>query len=50
MYYNGMGVEKDVEKAKEMYKMAAVEDKNAKVLLEELEMEEQKMKENSDKK
>ena len=40
MYYNGLGVPKDKNKAKELYKQAAVSDKNAKVLLEELELEE----------
>lgn len=43
MYYNGLGVDKDIKKAKEFYKMAAIEDKNAQLLLEELEMEEQKL-------
>ena len=43
MYYNGLGVNKDLKRAKDLYKMAAVEDKNAKTLLEELEIEEQKM-------
>lgn len=48
MYYNGLGVKKDLSKAKELYKMAAAdEDKNAKALLEELEIEEQKLQETS---
>ena len=44
MYYGGLGVEKDIEKAKQFYKMAANEDKNAELLLKELEMEQQKDK------
>lgn len=39
MYYGGFGVAKDDEKAKELYRMAASEDKNAELLLKELEME-----------
>ncbi len=42
MYYNGLGVAKDRSKAKEQYRMAAESDSNAKLLLEELEMEEEK--------
>ena len=49
MYYNGLGVAQDKAKAKELYKMAADKDKNAKALLEELEIEEQKENENSGK-
>ena len=45
MYYGGLGVAKDISKAKELYKMAAEEDKNAKLLLDELELEEKKLKE-----
>ena len=37
MYYNGLGVEKDLDKAKELYKLAAKTDKNAEILLKELE-------------
>lgn len=40
MYYNGLGVVKSKQRAKELYKAAAVTDKNAKLLLEELEIEE----------
>lgn len=40
MYYNGMGVDKDLEKAKELYTLAAETDKNAATLLKEL-MEQQ---------
>ena len=47
MYYHGLGVTQDKSKAKELYKVAAAMDKNAKALLEELEAEEQKEKENS---
>ena len=45
MYYNGLGVSQNKSKAKELYKMAAEKDKNAKALLEELEIEERKAKE-----
>lgn len=44
MYYQGLGVEKNVAKAKELYSLAAEDDKNAKKLLEELELEEQENK------
>ena len=44
MYYNGLGVSKDKTKAKKLYKLAAEKDKNAKALLEELEIEEKKVK------
>lgn len=37
MYVNGMGVDKDIQKAKELYRMAAKTDKNAEILLKELE-------------
>ena len=43
MYYTGFGVSQDKSKAKELYKMAAEKDKNAKALLEELEIEERKV-------
>lgn len=39
MYYAGLGVAKDNEKAKEFYRMAADKDKNAELLLKELEMQ-----------
>ena len=41
MYYQGLGVEKNLAKAKELYSLAADDDKNAQKLLEELEIEEQ---------
>ena len=47
MYYHGLGVTQNKAKAKELYKLAAVTDKNAKALLEELELEEQKEKESN---
>ena len=47
MYYNGLGVSQNKEKAKELYRAAADKDKNAKALLEELELEEQKERDNS---
>ena len=37
MYYNGMGVEKDLDKAKKLYELAAATDENAKTLLKEIE-------------
>ena len=40
MYYNGLGVLKSREKAKQLYKLAAASDDNARLLLEELEVEE----------
>ena len=46
MYYNGLGVTKDLNKAKELYKLAAEKDKNAEQLLKELEIEETKDKDN----
>ena len=42
MYNTGFGVPQDKSRAKELYKMAAEKDKNAKALLEELEIEERK--------
>ncbi len=45
MYYNGLGVAKDKQRAKELYTMAADRDKNAKALLEQIEAEEKKAKE-----
>ena len=42
MYYSGLGVSKSRQKAKELYRQAADSDKNAKLLLEEVELEEQK--------
>jgi TPR repeat protein len=39
MYYNGLGVKKDLHKAKELYQKAAENNPNAKALLEELESE-----------
>ena len=40
MYYLGMGVVKSKEKAKELFKLAADTDENAKGLLEQIESEE----------
>lgn len=40
MYYNGLGVVRSRQRAKELYQAAAPSDKNARLLLEELEMEE----------
>lgn len=40
MYYNGLGVLKSRQRAKELYRLAADVDTNAKLLLEELELEE----------
>lgn len=42
MYYNGLGIPQDRDKAKELYRLAADRDKNAKALLEEIEAEEKK--------
>lgn len=39
MYYYGYGVDKNWEKARELYKEAAKENKNAELLLQELEDE-----------
>ncbi len=39
MYYYGYGVDKNWEKARELYKQAAKENKNAELLLQELEDE-----------
>ncbi len=47
MYYNGLGVTKDKDKAKQLYKLAADRDKNAKALLVEIEAEEKKERGNS---
>ena len=43
MYYNGFGVEKDWNKAKELYKTASLTNTNAAALLREVEEEERKM-------
>lgn len=45
MYYSGLGVPKSRERAKQLYKMAADRDRNAKLLLEEMELEEKKEQE-----
>ena len=45
MYYNGLGVLKSRQRAKELYTLAAETDKNAKLLLEELEIEEKRERE-----
>lgn len=44
MYSAGQGVEQDLNKAKEFYKMAAVTDEYAKQLLKEVEEAEEKSK------
>lgn len=49
MYYNGLGVEKNLHKAKEWYEKAAEKNANAKALLEELESELNKNGENDGK-
>ena len=48
MYYNGLGVLKSRQRAKELYQLAADVDTNAKLLLEELELEEKEKDGNSD--
>ena len=48
MYYNGLGVLKSRQRAKELYSLAADLDRNAKLLLEELELEEKKEREKSE--
>lgn len=40
MYYTGLGVAKDVNKAKELFKLAAEVDENAKEVLKVIEEEE----------
>ena len=40
MYYSGLGVEKNWDKAKELYRAASATNENAKLLLKELEEEE----------
>lgn len=40
MYYNGLGVVKSREKAKQLYEIASASDDNARLLLEELQLEE----------
>ena len=45
MYYNGLGVEKDWNRARELYRQAAMTNKNAEALLKELEEDERKMNE-----
>lgn len=45
MYYNGLGVEKDWNRAKELYRKAAMTNKNAEALLKELEEDERKLSE-----
>ena len=42
MYFTGFGVPENWEKAKELYQMAAKENKNAQLLLQELEDAERK--------
>ena len=45
MYYNGLGIEKDWNRAKELYRQAAPTNKNAAALLKEIEEDERKLKE-----
>ena len=45
MYYNGLGVEKDWKRAKELYQQAAPTNANAAALLKEIEEEERKLME-----
>ncbi len=42
MYYHGLGVEKDLNMARDLYKKAAPTNHSARLLLEELEAEMQK--------
>ena len=49
MYYNGRGLEKNWEKAKELYKAASVSDKNAEELYNHVVKEEQQLKEGTSK-
>lgn len=44
MYYNGIGVQKDWNKAKEWYRQAAPTNKNAAALLKEVEEDERRLK------
>ena len=45
MYYNGLGVEKDWDRAKELYRQAAPTNQNAAALLKEVEEDERKLRE-----
>lgn len=45
MYYNGLGVEKDWNRAKELYRQAAPTNQNAAALLKEVEEDERKLRE-----
>ena len=45
MYYSGLGVPKSRQRAKELYQVAAGVDDNARLLLEELELEEKEERE-----
>ena len=45
MYYNGFGVEKDWNRAKELYRQAAPTNQNAAALLKEVEEDERKLRE-----
>lgn len=49
MYYAGLGVAKDREKAKELFKLAAESDESAKEVLKTIEEEERKEKLEEDK-
>ena len=48
MYYHGLGVEKNLQKAKELYQRAAPKHHNARLLLEELELEEKELQNKED--
>lgn len=50
MYYAGLGVAKDRDKAKELFKLAAEADENAKEILKVIEEEERKELEPDNKK
>lgn len=43
MYAQGLGVEKNLEQARHYYELAAPNNKNAQLLLEELDIEEKKV-------
>ena len=50
MYYSGLGVAKDKEKAKELFRLAAESDESAKEVLKTIEEEERKEQQDQDKK
>ena len=49
MYAQGLGVEKNLEQARHYYELAAPNNKNAQLLLEELDIEEKKVAGNREK-